>query len=50
MIAKLLSDKQLVNEATTEVAAALQIGWIISQITLEVLDSYEDSSRGWAMI
>jgi hypothetical protein len=46
MNAKLLSDRQLGSEATTEVAAALQIGWIINQMTLEAIDFYTDSTNG----
>jgi hypothetical protein len=46
MNANLLSDRHLRNEVTTEVATALQIGWITSQMTLEAIDSYMDSSIG----
>jgi hypothetical protein len=46
MNAKLLSDRQLANEATTEVAATLRIGWIASPMTLEAIDFYMDSSIG----
>jgi hypothetical protein len=46
MNAKLMSDRHLGNETTTEVATALQIGWITSQNPLEAIDFYVDLSIG----